>query len=87
MIHGDSRVSLLIVPNVYDRLQDMASQDNRVSEIVALANRLSREDHPDRALIDERRATLVESWARLRELSLRKQEKLFGAQEIQRFNR
>ena len=65
----------------------MAGQDGRVNDIVAMAKRLIQEEHPDRELIDDRRAMLLESWARLRELSLRKQEKLFGAQEIQRFNR
>lgn len=70
-----------------DFQKDMAGQDGRVNDIVAMAKRLIQEEHPDRELIDDRRAMLLESWARLRELSLRKQEKLFGAQEIQRFNR
>ena len=66
----------------------MASQEKRVADIDGLAGRLiDDENHPDKDLIDERRRTLRESWARLRELSVRKQEKLFGAQEIQRFNR
>ena len=30
---------------------------------------------------------MIESWARLKSLALQRQEKLFGAHEIQRFNR
>ena len=57
-------------------------------DIERLAGRLIDEEaHPDKDLIDERRRTLRESWTRLRELSVRKQAKLLGAQEIQRFNR
>ncbi|OQV13286.1 Spectrin alpha chain [Hypsibius exemplaris] len=70
-----------------DFQKDMASQEKRVGDIEGLAGRLIGDNHPDKDLIDERRRTLRESWNRLRELSIRKQEKLFGAQEIQRFNR
>ncbi|GAV01441.1 hypothetical protein RvY_12154 [Ramazzottius varieornatus] len=71
-----------------DFQKELSGQERRVVDIENLAGRLiDQEAHPDKDLIDERRRTLRESWNRLRELSVRKQAKLLGAQEIQRFNR
>ena len=38
-------------------------------------------------MVTDKKAELLEAWARLKALALERQQKLFGAHEIQRLNR
>ncbi|XP_059483573.1 spectrin alpha chain isoform X3 [Neocloeon triangulifer] len=77
-----------VLQRKFDEFQkDMASQEYRVTEVNEQADRLVTEAHPDRETIQKRKEELNEAWQRLRQLALLRQEKLFGAHEIQRFNR
>lgn len=67
--------------------KDMASQEYRINEIEQKANELVANQHPEQEQILRRAAEIREAWLRLIELKKRKEEKLFGAHEIQRFNR
>ncbi|KOB75710.1 Alpha Spectrin, partial [Operophtera brumata] len=61
-----------VLQRKFDEFQkDMAAQEYRVTEVNQLAERLE----------------LNEAWQRLRQMALMRQERLFGAHEIQRFNR
>ena len=65
----------------------MQNHEDRVTEVNGLADKLIQEEHPEQETITKRQAELNEAWERLKSLSLRRQEKLFGAHEIQHFNR
>ncbi|XP_054158910.1 spectrin alpha chain-like isoform X2 [Oppia nitens] len=72
----------------FDEFQkDMASQEFRIVEVNERADQLIRDEHPEQELVGKRKDDLNESWQRLKQLTLLRQEKLFGAHEIQRFNR
>ena len=58
-----------------------------MAEVNSLAEALLAEEHPEEATIKQKQAEVNEAWQRLRQLSLLRQERLFGAHEIQRFNR
>lgn len=77
-----------VLQRKFDEFQkDMASQEYRVTEVNELADRLVLDGHPERDTILKRKEELTESWMRLKQLALMRQEKLFGAHEIQRLNR
>ncbi|XP_066994169.1 spectrin alpha chain isoform X3 [Anabrus simplex] len=77
-----------VLQRKFDEFQkDMASQEYRVTEVNELAEKLVLEGHPERDTIYRRKEELNEAWMRLKQLALMRQEKLFGAHEIQRFNR
>ncbi|MPC51704.1 Spectrin alpha chain [Portunus trituberculatus] len=77
-----------VLQRKFDEFQkDMAAQEYRVTEVNALAEKLVTEGHPEVEVITKRKKELNEAWQRLRQLALTRQEKLFGAHEIQRFNR
>lgn len=77
-----------VLQRKFDEFQkDMAAQEYRVTEVNALAEKLVSEGHPEVEVITKRKNELNEAWQRLRQLALNRQEKLFGAHEIQRFNR
>ncbi|KAK7794241.1 hypothetical protein R5R35_012555 [Gryllus longicercus] len=77
-----------VLQRKFDEFQkDMASQEYRVTEVNELADKLVLEGHPERDTILRRKEELNEAWMRLKQLALMRQEKLFGAHEIQRFNR
>lgn len=65
----------------------MASQEYRVQEVNELADKLIQDAHPERDTIVKKKDELNEAWQRLKQLAILRQEKLFGAHEIQRFNR
>jgi spectrin alpha len=67
--------------------KDMSSQEYRVTEVCDTANKLIGEEHPEVEQISNKKKELLEAWERLKALALVRQEKLFGAHEIQRFNR
>ncbi|KAK6636692.1 hypothetical protein RUM43_010354 [Polyplax serrata] len=85
---GDDLEHVEVLQRKFDEFQkDMASQEYRVTEVNELADKLVLEGHPEREVIIRRKEDLNEKWARLKQLALMRQEKLFGAHEIQRFNR
>lgn len=52
-----------------------------------LAEQLVSDGHPEETTIRQKQEEVNEAWQRLRQLSLLRQERLYGAHEIQRFNR
>ncbi|XP_053601908.1 spectrin alpha chain isoform X2 [Plodia interpunctella] len=77
-----------VLQRKFDEFQkDMAAQEYRVTEVNKLAERLVVEGHPERETIVKTKDELNEAWQRLRQMALMRQERLFGAHEIQRFNR
>lgn len=77
-----------VLQRKFDEFQkDMASQEYRVSEVNELAEKLLLEGHPERETIVNRKEELNNAWQRLKQMALMRQDKLFGAHEIQRFNR
>jgi len=67
--------------------KDMAAQEYRVTEVNTMAEKLGSDGHPESDIIMKRKIELNEAWMRLKQFALTRQEKLFGAHEIQRFNR
>ncbi|CAH1785763.1 unnamed protein product [Owenia fusiformis] len=67
--------------------KDLANHEDRVNEVNLLGAKLLEEGHPDEETISRRQQELNEAWERLRQLSLQRQERLYGAHEIQHFNR
>jgi len=77
-----------VLQRKFDEFQkDMASQEYRVTEVNEQADKLVTDSHPDRETVQRRKDELNEAWMKLKQLALLRQEKLFGAHEIQRFNR
>jgi spectrin alpha len=77
-----------VLQRKFDEFQkDMASQEYRVTEVNEQADKLVTDSHPDRETVQRRKDELNEAWLKLKQLALLRQEKLFGAHEIQRFNR
>ncbi|XP_025205987.1 spectrin alpha chain isoform X1 [Melanaphis sacchari] len=77
-----------VLQRKFDEFQkDMTSQEYRVTEVNDLASKLVLEGHPERETILKKKEDLNEAWTRLKQLTLMRQERLFGAHEIQRFNR
>jgi len=77
-----------VLQRKFDEFQkDMASQEYRVTEVSQLAEKLLQDGHPERDTINKKKDELFEAWQRLKQLATLRQEKLFGAHEIQRFNR
>ena len=68
-------------------LQDLQNHEDKVAEVNSLAEQLVADGHPDEDQISQRKDEVNEAWQRLKQLSLLRQERLFGAHEIQRFNR
>ena len=58
-----------------------------MTEVNSLADQLVSDGHPEEDQIKQRKDEVNEAWQRLKQLSLLRQERLFGAHEIQRFNR
>lgn len=48
---------------------------------------LTQEQHPEEELIKTKQDEVNAAWQRLKGLALQRQGKLFGAAEVQRFNR
>ncbi|XP_019908837.1 spectrin alpha chain, non-erythrocytic 1 isoform X4 [Esox lucius] len=66
---------------------DLAAHEERVNEVNQLAGRLSQESHPEAELIVRKQEEVNAAWQRLKGLAQQRQGKLFGAAEVQRFNR
>ncbi|XP_060267730.1 spectrin alpha chain, non-erythrocytic 1 isoform X4 [Ovis aries] len=66
---------------------DMAAHEERVNEVNQFAAKLIQEQHPEEELIKTKEDEVNAAWQRLKGLALQRQGKLFGAAEVQRFNR
>ncbi|XP_062606729.1 spectrin alpha chain-like isoform X6 [Saccostrea cucullata] len=77
-----------VLQKKFDEFQkDLQNHEDRVTEVNTLAEQLIEDEHPEEATIRQRQSDVNEAWERLKNLSLLRQERLFGAHEIQRFNR
>ncbi|MGH0132604.1 UNVERIFIED_CONTAM: hypothetical protein FKN15_040755 [Acipenser sinensis] len=66
---------------------DLAAHEERVNDVNQLAGKLTQESHPEAELIVRKQDEVNAAWQRLKGLALQRQGKLFGAAEVQRFNR
>lgn len=66
---------------------DLAAHEERVNEVNQLAARLVQEAHPEAQLITRKQDEVNAAWQHLKDLAQQRQAKLFGAAEVQRFNR
>ncbi|XP_077779120.1 spectrin alpha chain, non-erythrocytic 1-like [Podarcis muralis] len=66
---------------------DLAAHEERVNEVNQFAGKLVQEQHPEEEVIRSKQEEVNASWQRLKGLALQRQGKLFGAAEVQRFNR
>lgn len=86
--YGHDLEHVEVLQRKFDEFQkDMASQEYRVTEVNQMAEKLMVDGHPENEQIHRKKDELNEAWLRLKNLSLTRQDKLFGAHEIQRFNR
>jgi spectrin alpha len=70
-----------------DFLKELDNHQYRISDINKDADALVEEGHPDHEHIYNKREEVNEAWHRLGTLTATRREGLFGAQQIQRFNR
>uniref|UniRef100_A0AAQ5ZRE4 Spectrin alpha chain, non-erythrocytic 1 n=1 Tax=Amphiprion ocellaris TaxID=80972 RepID=A0AAQ5ZRE4_AMPOC len=66
---------------------DLAAHEERVNEVNQLAAKLIQESHPEAELIVRKQDEVNTAWQHLKGLAQQRQGKLFGAAEVQRFNR
>ena len=66
---------------------DLAAHEERVNEVNQLAGKLSQESHPEAELIVRKQEEVNAAWQRPPGLAQQRQGRLFGAAEVQRFNR
>ncbi|XP_035246925.1 spectrin alpha chain, non-erythrocytic 1-like isoform X2 [Anguilla anguilla] len=66
---------------------DLAAHEERVSEVNQQAGRLKEEAHPEAELVGKKQEEVNAAWQRLKGLAQQRQGKLYGAAEVQRFNR
>ncbi|XP_008577846.1 PREDICTED: spectrin alpha chain, non-erythrocytic 1 [Galeopterus variegatus] len=66
---------------------DLAAHEERVNEVNQFAAKLIQEQHPEEEQIKTKQDEVNAAWQRLKGLALQRQGKLFGAAEVQRFNR
>lgn len=77
-----------VLQKKFDEFQkDLQNHEDKVTEVNSLAEQLVADGHPEEDQIKQRKDEVNEAWQRLKQLSLLRQERLFGAHEIQRFNR
>ncbi|CAG5135132.1 unnamed protein product, partial [Candidula unifasciata] len=67
--------------------KDLLNHEDKVGQVNSLAEQLIGDGHPEEGTIRQKQQEVNEAWHRLRQLALIRQERLFGALEIQRFNR
>ena len=74
-----------VLQRKFDEFQkDMATQEYRIGEVGETADRLISEGHPETETINNKKREVFDAWARLKSLAIARQERLFGAHEIQR---
>ena len=75
-----------VLQRKFDEFQkDMATQEYRIAEVGETADQLVSGAHPETETINMKKREVFEAWARLKSLAIARQEKLFGAHEIQRY--
>ena len=85
---GDDLEHVEVLQRKFEEFQkDMASQEYRISEVCDSAEKLINDSHPEIDQINSRKDEVLDAWNNLKAMAVSKQEKLFGAHEIQRFNR
>ena len=72
---------------LFPHKQDLNAHEDRVAEVNTEANTLLEEQHPEKEQISDKQNELNLAWENLKLMAANRQEKLFGAMEIQRFNR
>ncbi len=70
-----------------DFMKDLEANNTRIQKLSQQAKKLLGERHPDSDMIETRQEGVKQSWAELQMLAQRREEKLAGAHEIQKFNR
>ena len=74
-----------VLQRKFDEFQkDMATQEYRIGEVAETAERLIADGHPESESVNNKKREVLEAWARLKSLTIARQERLFGAHEIQR---
>uniref|UniRef100_A0A914P3Y4 SH3 domain-containing protein n=3 Tax=Panagrolaimus TaxID=55784 RepID=A0A914P3Y4_9BILA len=70
-----------------DFLKEVESNTYRYTDVNTAANKLVDEGHPDHEAINNKREEVNNAWHKLSTLTTTRREGLFGAQQVQRFNR
>ena len=70
-----------------DFTKDLVVNETRMANLNKHANKLLREGHPDLNLIEPRHEAVCHRWLELTSVSKRREGKLAGAHEIQKFNK
>lgn len=68
-------------------LKELGNHQYRITEVNHAADKLLDEAHPDSQTISSKRDEVNDAWHRLSTLAATRREGLFGAHEVQRFNR
>lgn len=77
-----------VLQRKFDEFQkDMCAQEYRVNEVNEMGDNLIQKGHSERETIAKRKEDLNKAWLHLKQLTKLRQDKLFSAHEIQRFNR
>ena len=77
-----------VLQKKFDEFQkDLQNHEDQVVDVNQLADALIQEEHPEQETVKTKQDQLNEGWERLKSLALKRQERLFGAHEIQNFNR
>lgn len=70
----------------FDELQkDLNNHEPRIEEVDKKGKVLIDDDHHDKELVAEKLAAMHDAWDELKDLALKRQDKLGGAHEIQRY--
>ncbi|ESO09912.1 hypothetical protein HELRODRAFT_156368 [Helobdella robusta] len=87
--YGQDLEHVEVLQKKFDEFQkDLINHEEHVTEINQLANKLiDEDDHPDKDTIQSKRMELNEAWEKLKNLASKREKSLFGAHEIQNFNR
>lgn len=68
-------------------MKDLAGQELKVAEVKVEAERIVSEQHPESESIMQKQDQVVAAWNRLKQVAVLRQERLYAATQIQRFNR
>ena len=72
-----------VLQRKFDEFQkDMASQEFRVTDVCETADKLVSDQHPESSVVTDKKAELLEAWARLKVLATERQQELFVAYRL-----
>lgn len=77
----------MLQKNFADFMKDIEANEARIAKLNKQVKKLLGEGHPDSDLIESRQEAVCQSWSELTSVSKKREEKLAGAHEIQKFNR